>query len=341
MRRKPATSTPSHPALFDDLDNFKERQDTGFDIIPPAEMEKIAERHTTPTGSIIDDMPPLSPTDKIFFMSFGSGSSGNCAYIGDRQGGFLIDAGVDAKKVTLDLQKNGITMDRVKGIVITHDHHDHISQAYSLLRSNRHMKLFCTPRALNGILRRHNISRRIKDYHTPVYKEFPFTIGNFTVTPFEVMHDGSDNAGFHITRADRAITIATDLGCISPRVDHYMRLADTIVIEANYDLKMLLNGSYPEYLKARIRTDNGHLDNAVTAAFIASIHTPRLKSVFLCHLSHDNNTPATAFKAMTDALETIGIQRIGNLIPSIADPIQPQINLIPLPRYDTTILYTI
>lgn len=98
MRRKPATSTPSHPALFDDLDNFKERQDTGFDIIPPAEMEKIAERHTTPTGSIIDDMPPLSPTDKIFFMSFGSGSSGNCAYIGDRQGGFLIDAGVDAKK---------------------------------------------------------------------------------------------------------------------------------------------------------------------------------------------------------------------------------------------------
>lgn len=338
MRRKPALS-PLQPGLFDDLDNFRERQDKGFDIIPPAEMEKIAARHTP--APAIDELPPLSPTDHIFFMSFGSGSSGNCSYIGDRDSGFLIDAGVDARKVMADLHKNGIPMDRVKGIIITHDHHDHISQAYHLLRANRHIRFYCTPRAFNGILRRHNISRRIKDYHVPVYKEFPFTIGNFTITPFEVMHDGADNAGFHISRGDRAITIATDLGCISPRVDHYMRLADTIVIEANYDLRMLTNGAYPEYLKARIRADNGHLDNAVTASFVASIHSERLRTVFLCHLSHDNNTPATAFRAITEALAPLGIERIGNLIPSVADPLPPQINIIPLPRYDSTPLYTL
>lgn len=338
MRRKPALS-PLQPGLFDDLDNFKERQDKGFDIIPPDEMERIAARHISEKA--IDEMPPLSPTDKIFFMSFGSGSSGNCAYVGDRDGGFLIDAGVDAAKVMLGLKKNGIPMDRVKGIIITHDHHDHISQAYSLLRSNKHMRLYCTPRAFNGILRRHNVSRRIKDYHVPVYKEFQFTIGNFTITPFEVLHDGADNAGFHISRGDRAITVATDLGCISPRVDYYMRLADTIVIEANYDLDMLINGPYPEYLKARIRTDNGHLDNSVTASFIASILTPKLRTVFLCHLSHDNNTPSTAFRAVAEALEPLGIERIGNLIPSVADALPPQINLIPLPRYDTTPLYTL
>lgn len=78
-------------------------------------------------------------------MSFGSGSSGNCSYIGDRDSGFLIDAGVDARKVMADLHKNGIPMDRVKGIIITHDHHDHISQAYHLLRANRHIRFYCTP----------------------------------------------------------------------------------------------------------------------------------------------------------------------------------------------------
>lgn len=338
MRRKPSIP-PAQPGLFENLDNFRERQNAGFELFPPDEMERIAAQHVKDTA--IDEMAPLSPTDKIFFMSFGSGSSGNCAYIGDRQGGFLIDAGIDARKVTADLVRNGISTDRVMGIILTHDHHDHIAQAYQLLRANRHMRLYCTPRAFNGILRRHNISRRIKDYHVPVYKEFPFTMGNFTITPFEVMHDGADNAGFSITRGERSITIATDLGCISPRVDHYMRLADTIIIEANYDLGMLNNGAYPEYLKARIRAENGHLDNRVTASFLASIYTSRLRSVFLCHLSHDNNTPSTAFNAVTDALAPIGITHIGNLMTSPADVIKPQINIIPLPRHDTTPLYSI
>lgn len=336
MRRK-FVSSPLQRGLFDDLDKVVPRQSGDFEIIPPDKMEKIAAQYTPAIG----EMPELAPTDKIFFMSFGSGSSGNCSYIGDRQGGFLIDAGVDADKVAGDLRRNGIRMDSVAGIVITHDHHDHISQAYKLLRAHQHMRIYCTPRTLNGILRRHNISRRIRDYHTPVYKEFPFTIGNFTVTPFEVMHDGADNAGFHITRGDRTITVATDLGCISPRVDHYMRLADTIVIEANYDLQMLLNGPYPEYLKARIRTEKGHLDNADMAAFLASIYTPSLRNIFLCHLSHDNNTPSNAFRAVADALAPLGVERIGNLIPSLADPIPPQINLIPLPRYEATPLYSI
>ncbi|MDE6370787.1 MAG: MBL fold metallo-hydrolase, partial [Duncaniella sp.] len=220
------------------------------------------------------------------------------------------------------LRDNGITMEMVAGIILTHDHHDHIAQAYPLLRNNRHMRLYCTPRAFNGILRRHNISRRIKDYHTPIYKEFPFKIGNFEITPFEVMHDGADNAGFHITHGERRITVATDLGCISPRVDHYMRLADTIVIESNYDLQMLRTGRYPEYLKARIVAENGHLDNTVTASFLASIVTPVLRRVYLCHLSHDNNTPEIATATVLKALGP-----------------DAHIPVTPLPRYEATTLY--
>ena len=119
------------------------------------------------------------------------------------------------------------------------------------------------------------------------------------------MHDGSDNAGFHITHGDRAITVATDLGCISPRVDHYMRLADTIIIEANYDLHMLRNGAYPEHLKARIVADNGHLDNAVTARYLALIHSEKMRNIYLCHLSHDNNIPELALETVSDAIDTV------------------------------------
>lgn len=326
MRRK-YSPPPQQPGLFDKIDDFSERLDSGFEIIPPEKMEDIARRYAKP--EIIDEMPPLEASDRVFFMSFGSGSSGNCAYIGDRNGGFLIDAGIDAKKVTASLQANGISMDRVAGIILTHDHHDHISQAYSLLRANRHMRLYCTPRTFNGILRRHNISRRIKDYHTPIYKEFTFKIGRFEITPFEVMHDGSDNAGFHISHADRTITVATDLGCISSRVDHYMRLADTIIIEANYDLQMLRNGSYPEHLKARIIADNGHLDNAVTARYLALIHSDKMRNIYLCHLSHDNNAPQIALEAVGDALS------------AVHPPEAPAIRLIALPRYATTPLYTL
>lgn len=325
MRRKYSPSS-QQPGLFDKIDDFNERLDSGFEFIPPEKMEHIVRTYSRPE---IDEMPPLEASDRVFFMSFGSGSSGNCAYIGDRKSGFLIDAGIDAKKVTSALIANGITLDRIGGIILTHDHHDHISQAYSLLRANRHMRLYCTPRTFNGILRRHNISRRIKDYHTPIYKEFTFKIGNFEITPFEVMHDGSDNAGFHITHADRTITVATDLGCISPRVDHYMRLADTIIIEANYDLQMLRNGAYPEHLKARIVADNGHLDNAVTAKYLALIHSDRMRNIFLCHLSHDNNAPEIALETVDEALSTVHA------------PEATPIRLLALPRYATTPLYTL
>ncbi len=330
MRRKYSPPHHPQPGLFDGLDDFNERLDRGFEIIPPERMADIARSHAQKAE--IDELPPLQASDRVFFMSFGSGSSGNCAYIGDRNSGFLVDAGIDAKKVTSTLQANGITMDRIQGIILTHDHHDHISQAYAILRANRHIRLYCTPRTFNGILRRHNVSRRIKDYHQPIYKEFTFKLGNFEVTPFEVLHDGADNAGFFITHTSgHTMAVATDLGCISPRVDFYMRQADSIVIEANYDPHMLATGSYPEYLKARIAADNGHLDNNVTAAFISEIISPRLRNLYLCHLSHDNNLPQIALHTIEEAIS----QRDDALI------LLQGLRLVALPRYAATPLYTL
>ncbi len=334
------------PGLFDSLDDFKEGAESDFSIIPDEKMEEIVRemQRERRRPDVIDELPPMQVSDKVFFMSFGSGSSGNCSYVGDREGGFLIDAGVEVAKVVDGLRRNGISMDRVSGICLTHDHGDHIRDVYGLLRRYRHLRVYCTPKTLNGILRRHNVSRRIKDYHAPIYKEFTFKIGNFEITPFEVMHDGADNAGYFIAHGDVRFAIATDLGCISERVNYYMRQATHIVIEANYDLRMLREGRYPEYLKARIEADNGHLDNRVTARFLADIYTPKLRSVFLCHLSHDNNTPTKALETVSAALAGAGVTRFGdgmlNLFANDADE-TPQLNLVALPRFDPSPLYAL
>ncbi|MDE7427260.1 MAG: MBL fold metallo-hydrolase [Muribaculaceae bacterium] len=245
--------------------------------------------------------------EKLQFISLGSGSCGNCAYIGTTSDGILIDAGVDSKRVTTTLAACGIKMENVKGIILTHDHGDHVRYAYNILRYNRHMRLYATNRTLKGILRRHSISRRITDYHTPIFKEIPFQVAQMEITAFEVSHDGSDNVGFSIIREGTHFVVATDTGYITPRADFYLRQAAHIMIEADYDLHMLMQSNRTEHLKARIISATGHMDNTETARYLSSIYTPAIKTIMLCHLSEEANTPELATGAVTAALTAAGI----------------------------------
>lgn len=343
-KRRP-THNDSQPGLFDafELDMTREQ----LPVHPSIERHAsrvmmsggVAKSGRQPLGgdSPVQPMPRPDVSDHVRFISFGSGSSGNCAYIGDDSGGFLIDAGVDPTKVLPELKRHGIKADRIAGILLTHDHGDHVRYAYTILRRNRQMLLYCTPKTLNGILRRHNISRRIKDSHKAIYKEIPFKIGRFEITAFDVQHDGTDNAGFFITHGSHSLAIATDLGCIGPRADFYMRQARHLVIESNYDREMLLGGRYPEHLKARILADNGHLDNSVAAAYVAKIYTPNLTHVFLCHLSLDNNTTDKAIAAMHAALADKGIS-IGDGSDSLESR-DADLQIMALPRFEATRMF--
>lgn len=275
----------------------------------------------------------------LYYISFGSGSSGNSCYIGTRRGGVIVDVGVRAENIVEQLRRVGIGMDKVKGVLLTHDHTDHSKFVYTLLRANKHLRLYCTNRVLNALLRRHNISKRVKDYHVPIYKEFEFKIGEFVITPFDVPHDAADNAGFHLQAGDRHFVIATDIGAVTERASHYMRLANYLVIESNYDSEMLARGPYPEYLKARIRTDHGHLDNADCAAFLADAVAPHLSHIFLCHLSKDNNTPEKALAAIRSALEAKGVS-VGEGEETLRD-VECDVQLTALPRFDATRLYVL
>ena len=268
------------------------------------------------------------------FISLGSGSSGNCAYIGTETQGVLIDAGVDSKKVFASLADNGIKPEMVKGVILTHDHGDHVRYAYSIARNNKHIRIYCTLRVLNGIFRRHSISRRLKEVHESIFKEIPFSLAGMQFPAFDVSHDGTDNAGFFVEYGTQHFAIATDLGCITERARFYMTKADYLMIEANYDSAMLDNGKYPEYLKNRIRADNGHLDNKVTAEFVANSCDERLKYVFLCHLSNDNNTPEIACRVVSEALKAKG--RIVGTGEGLIDADSAAVQVVALPRFDNS-----
>lgn len=277
---------------------------------------------------------PNEADTRIFYQSFGSGSSGNCCYVGTVNGGLLIDAGIREDAVEMILKSNGIGMNKVKGILLTHDHNDHVKYAYKFLRNNKGISLFCTNRVMNGILRHHNVSRRIKDFHVPIFKEIPFKVGDFEVTAFETSHDGTDNMGFSLNYQGRNFVLATDMGIVTSRARHYISGARHLVIESNYDLQMLVEGRYPEHLKARIQTATGHMQNEATAEFLKEIYSKNLRHIFLCHLSNENNTPSKALIAVKGALESLGL-KIGNCDDSLDDR-AADVSLMALPRTEPT-----
>ena len=368
------------PGLFDmvDIDMNVGKNSGSAPAVPGGEAAaEVAAGNAAETA--IGDVDPgvLRRHEAIRFISFGSGSSGNCAYLGNSSGGILIDAGVDKDQVLKGLADNNIDPASIAGIIVTHDHSDHIHFAYTLLRANRTWALFCTPRCLQGLLRRHSISRRISDYHKAIYKEFEFQAGGFAITPFETSHDGSDNVGFSIRRGDRTFVIGTDMGVITERAAHYMSRANYLMLEADYDTDMLRTGRYPEYLKARIAGDRGHLSNADAAAFLVQTLTGAgndaateagatveategaanasavaegaanasaaaapesvLSHVFLCHLSKDNNTPALAVATIGKAIRDAGIT-VGDAGGS-PEAKAARLQLCALPRFDASPLY--
>lgn len=286
-----------------------------------------------------EDFTPLevkASTEKLFFMSFGSGSSGNAAYLGDGDEGIIIDAGVDSKVILEQLERHGISIKSIKGVLLTHDHSDHVRFVYPLIRKQLHIGLYCTPKILNGMLRRHSISNRIKDYHRPIYKEHPFVIGNFQITAFEVNHDGTDNAGYFIRHGKHKFVVSGDFGSITDRADFYMRQANYLMIESNYDESMLAAGSYPEYLKNRIRSGVGHPDNRLTASYLRKIYSEEMRNVFLCHLSKDNNTPQIAFRVNEQALIDAGAT-VGDMS-NTPYARMASVQLMALPRFEATSL---
>ncbi|MCR5299020.1 MAG: MBL fold metallo-hydrolase [Paludibacteraceae bacterium] len=248
----------------------------------------------------------LFEPEPLRFMSLTSGSCGNCYYIGTTVEGILIDAGIGARTIRKRLKKAGVDFDTILGVFITHDHSDHI-KGVGGLGEKMGKPIFSTIGVLSHINENLTVQPKLSTAsRREIRKNETISIGNFSVTAFNVIHDGHDNMGYRVEYEGDVIVIATDLGDITDEVSRHLMQAQHIVIESNYDDEMLMNGPYPQTLKNRISTGNGHLSNRKASEWMRKHWTPQMKDVFLCHLSAQNNTPELAYNSMSNALEQAG-----------------------------------
>ena len=242
------------------------------------------------------------------FISFGSGSSGNCYYLqNDRGEGLLVDVGVGIRTLKKHFRDYGFSLGTVRYVLVTHDHADHIKSVGSISHEF-HLPIYATALVHQGIDRNYCVQRKVaselKHNLTPGET---YELGDYRVTPFSVPHDSTDNVGYEIECGGVTFVIITDAGEVTPDMAQRIGRANYLVIEANHDVEMLQGGPYPEHLKRRILSGTGHLCNEACARAVAENMSEGLRHVWLCHLSEENNHPELARKTVDSILRSYGI----------------------------------
>jgi phosphoribosyl 1,2-cyclic phosphodiesterase len=243
------------------------------------------------------------------FLSLASGSSGNCYYLGTDEYGILLDAGIGMRSMKKTLRDNNIEIEQIMAVFITHDHADHIKSVGSL-GEKYGIPIYATQKVHAGLENSRYIDEKLSLSRRIIEKEDPVYIKDFKITAFGIPHDASDCVGYLVDYKHHKWVLATDVGHINDTVGGYIRMANHLVVEANYDREMLRCGNYSGRLKKRISDGNGHLCNTETAEFLAANFDLHLKNIWLCHLSKENNHPDLAYKTVEMAMGTYGI-RIG------------------------------
>ena len=244
----------------------------------------------------------------VKFMSLSSGSCGNCYYLGTENGGIIIDAGVSLRRLKKVLQEYDLTYDSFSAVLVTHDHLDHI----------RHLGSFCkrlnkpvyTTETIHGALAKHTFTAPTISPCRRVLAEGEWNeVAGMKVRYFVVPHDATQTVGYAIEADGYKFVIMTDVGRMTDEAVALAKEADTVVVESNYDMDMLMGGPYTYELKMRIVQGCGHLSNDECASAIKRFWHPGLRNIFLCHLSENNNTHELAYQCSLQALREIGVEK--------------------------------
>ena len=171
---------------------------------------------------------------KIRFISLASGSSGNCYYIGTEQYGILIDAGIAARTIKKTLRDAGIGIETIRAVFITHDHADHI-KAVGGLGEKLNIPIYTTALIHEGINKSYCMTEKLSTSVRYLEKGEPLQLADFRIESFEVPHDGTDNVVYCIEIDGKTFSFLTDLGEITPTAAEYIRKANYLILEANYD----------------------------------------------------------------------------------------------------------
>ncbi|MFH1688989.1 MAG: MBL fold metallo-hydrolase [Candidatus Eisenbacteria bacterium] len=247
-----------------------------------------------------------------------SGSSGNSVWVSSASTAVLIDAGVSGKRISASAEELGLDTAQLSAVLVTHEHSDHVSGLGPVTRK------FDIPACATAGTHA-GIDRRLGRCPGRIVVEAgtDFEIGGLLVSPFAVSHDCAEPVGYALTDGRTRVVIATDLGVVSHPVRHRIGEADCVVLEFNHDERMLLDGSYPWFLKQRIMSNEGHLSNDAAARELVSLADGPLSALVLAHLSRENNVPELALATARVALERAGRADVGVYLADQDRPLGP------------------
>ena len=231
-----------------------------------------------------------------------SGSSGNSLLVSDGRTHILVDAGISCRRITNSLKALGVDPRELTGVLITHEHTDHMAGLATLTKQLR-LPVYASRGTGRQLCYRIAF---LEELLRPVTPGEEFSVGGIDVESFPTSHDAAESTGFALSAGGRKAAVVTDLGYVTPEVLKGIRGADLLVCEANHDVEWLQSGPYPYYLKARILGDRGHLSNEAGAELAWTAVEGGARTVVLAHLSHENNTPARAHEVVRGLLERRG-----------------------------------
>jgi phosphoribosyl 1,2-cyclic phosphodiesterase len=231
------------------------------------------------------------------FASLGSGSRGNALIVEAGATCLLLDCGFGPREIAFKLNRLGLSPENLSGILVTHEHSDHISGAFKLAARHQ-LPIWMTHGTFAATTQAQGELQRVGliDSHEP------FHAGDLEIHPFPVPHDAREPVQFVISDGRHRLGVVTDLGMSTPHVERMLTGCDALVLECNHDSDMLRSGNYPPHLKQRIAGRFGHLDNAASAALLGALDTIKLQHVIAAHLSQQNNMPALARSALAGVL---------------------------------------
>lgn len=235
------------------------------------------------------------------FCSFSSGSSGNSYLICSRKTALLVDAGISARKIVTGIESCGIEAEDVSGLLITHEHIDHVKSIKTLTKKIKNIKVYANRGTWSKL--------ESKDYEAR--KEIfitgeKFFIEDIEIHPFRVSHDAVEPCGYAFSCEGHKISIVTDTGYMTDEIHDAIKNSEILVLEANHDAEILKMGEYPWNIKQRILGEYGHLSNiSAGEALLRFLRESRKfkPKFFLAHMSRQNNFPEIAFETVKATVE--------------------------------------
>ena len=229
--------------------------------------------------------------------SIASGSSGNCVYIGSDTTHLLVDVGISGKRTESGLRELGLTGRDIDGILITHEHADHIS-GLGVLARKYEIPIYATAGTIRALKKCSGLGDLDHTLFHEVWEDKKLTLKDLTINPMRISHDAAQPVGYRISYGSKKVAVCTDLGVYNDYTVECLKGMDALLLEANHDVNMLQVGPYPYYLKQRILGEKGHLSNENSGRLLCRILHDRLQTVLLGHLSKENNLPELAYESV-------------------------------------------